>query len=391
MSIDLRFPCIDDLEREALRRIPFFASEYLRSGIGREAGLARNRAALDSVLFNARYLLDRPVGDPDMSVMLMGERHALPFGIGPLGLSGLMWPRAVEILARAAVSADIPMTLSHFATTHMRDFRSIAGQKGWFQLYPARDTDIRKRMIDEVRDSGFDTLVVTVDLPIATRRDRELRVGLSVPPRITPATLWQILTHPAWALATAFNGSPTFSNVIPYIPKGLSMAEEAKALTDLIDGHVTKDVLRSIREQWKAKLIVKGVMTEMDALSALECGADGIWVSNHGARQLDAAPASVEVLPRIRAAVGTDVPIMVDSGPRNGLDIARMLASGADYVFLGRAFIYSVAALGARGGDHAVHILREELRCALAQIGAACVRDLRNFLEAAPLSERAEK
>lgn len=380
MDLNQKHPCIDDLERTALKRIPGFASEYLRSGIGREAGLARNRWALDQVLFDAVYIPEMSANTPDMSVDLFGETHDLPFGVSPLGLSGLMWPGAVDILARAAKDANIPMVLSHFATTDLHDFRAIAGRKGWFQLYPAKDPEIRARMIAEVAAAGFDTLVVTIDLPTATRRDRELRVGLSVPPKLTPRTLWDILRHPRWALTTAFMGKPDFKNLRPYIPKGLGMADEARFLTDVIEGHVTVDILRFVRDRWKGRLIVKGVMTAEDARTALGCGVDGIWVSNHGARQLDATPASVEVLPAIRQAVGPGVPIMADSGPRTGLDIARMLASGADFVFLGRAFVFAVAALGARGGAHAVHILREELRCAMAQIGAQRVGDLAKFL-----------
>lgn len=380
MSLDQRFPCIDDLERAALRRIPRFASEYLRSGIGREAGLARNRTALDRVLFDACYLPDVQIREPDMSVALFGETHDLPFGISPLGLSGLMWPGAAEILASAAARANIPMALSHFATTGLREFRAIAGQKGWFQLYPARDPGIRARMIEEVALAGYDTLVVTVDIPTATRRDRELRIGLSVPPKLTIRTAMDVLRCPVWSLATARKGVPDFENLRPYIPSGLSLAKEAVFLTELIEGHVTKEVLMSIRQQWPGRLLVKGVMTRQDAVSALECGADGIWVSNHGARQLDAAPAPVEVLPDIRREVGRDVAVIADSGPRTGLDIARMLAQGADFVFLGRAFLFAVAALGAKGGDHAVHILREELRCAMAQIGAGNIQTLHSFL-----------
>lgn len=380
MNLDQRFPCIDDLEIAAMRRIPRFASEYLRSGIGREAGLALNRSALDAVQFDVDYLLEARTNKPDTSAELFGKRYDLPFGICPLGLSGLMWPKAVDILAASAAKANIPMGLSHHATTHLSDFRRIAGDNGWFQMYPPNDPEIRAHMLEEVAQAGFETLIITVDIPATTRRDRDLRVGLSVPPRFDLQTVWQVMTHPRWTLATAFHGKPDFLNFRPYIPKGLSLAEEAQFLLNLIEGHVTEDVVRDIRAKWKGKLIVKGIMTPRDAKAALDCGADAVWVSNHGARQLDAAPASVDVLPDIRAAVGPDVPVMVDSGPRTGLDIARMLARGADFVFLGRAFIFAVAALGARGGDHAVHILRQELTSTMGQIGAADVAALRDKL-----------
>ena len=379
MNLDERYPCIDDLARKAACRLPRFAHEYLIGGIGREAALARNRITLDAVHFDPCYLPEAPANRPDMTVELLGRHYDLPFGVSPVGLSGLMWPRAVEILAKAAKRANIPFGLSNFATTHMSDVAAIAAPNAWCQLYPACDPGIRSTMLDEIATAGYEVLVVTIDIPSATRRDRELRVGLSVPPRITPETFWQILTHPRWAFATALAGKPQFENILRYIPEGLSMAEKAAFLTGIVEGHVTQDTLRGIRERWRGKLIVKGIINARDAMVALDCGADAIWVSHHGARQLDANRTTVEALPSIRAAVGAKTAVIADSGPRTGLDIARMIALGADFVFLGRAFVYAVAALGRKGGDHAVHILREELRCAMAQIGCGSVRELPAF------------
>ncbi len=380
MQLDQRFPCVGDMEKGALRRLPYFASEYLQAGIGQEYCLERNRTALNKIAFAPRYLPETTSVVPDLRTDLFGKSYTLPFGISPLGLSGLMWPRAVEILAEAVRKADIPMGLSHFATSHMRDFRAIAEGNGWFQFYPARDPDVRHAMLAEIAQTGFEELIVTVDIPTATRRDRELRTGLSVPPSINARTLWEVATHPRWALATLLEGTPSFKNLDAYIPQGLSMAEKASFLTDIIEGHVTVDILRDIRAHWTGKLIVKGIMTVADAQKAFECGADAIWVSNHGGRQLDAMLSPVEVLPSIRRSVGSDAIVLADSGIRSGLDIARMLSQGADFVFLGRPFIYGLAAIGARGGEHVIHVLREELRCTLAQIGSATARDLPDFL-----------
>ncbi len=380
MDLNKSFPCIDDLERATLRRLPRFASEYLRGGIGREVALVNNRVALDRVRFDARYIPNQDPGPVDLATRVLDQDFALPFGISPVGLSGLMWPRAVEILAKAAAKADIPMGLSHHATTHQSDFHAIAGKNGWFQLYPARDDDMRRAMIDEAIKTGFETLIVTVDIPGLTRRDRELRVGLSVLPRLNYETLWQVATHPRWALAAAFAGPPQFKNLLPYRPKGLSAKQQVEFFATFMDRPVCRQVLCDIRKQWPGKLVVKGISGMADAKAARDCGADAVWVSNHGARQLDAAPASVEMLPAIRQGLGTGAEIFVDSGPRTGLDIARMLASGADFVFLGRPFIYGVAGLGARGGDHAIHILREELRAVLVQLGCSRPADLSGFL-----------
>lgn len=382
MDLDKAYPSVGDLERACLRRIPRFASEYLRGGMGREVALTANSSALDAVQFDACYIPDGDLPTVDLGTEILGQDFDLPFGISPVGLSGLMWPGAVEILAKAARKANIPMGLSHHATTHQRDFRALAGEAGWFQLYPARDDAMRRAMIDEARDTGFDTLIVTVDIPGLTRRDRELRVGLSVPPKLNYETAWQVLTHPQWALATALCGAPRFKNLLPYRPQGLSAKQQVEFFATFMDRPVSRQVLDDIRNQWPGKLVVKGISTPQDARAVLESGADALWVSNHGARQLDAAPPSLHMLQDVRAALGPKPTVFVDSGPRTGLDIARMLACGANFVFLGRPFLYGVCALGRRGADHTVHILRQELKAVLVQLGCVRPQDLPRFLRA---------
>jgi L-lactate dehydrogenase (cytochrome) len=380
VDLNKAFPSIGDLEQACLRRIPRFASEYLRGGIGREVALNANRSALDGVQFDAHYIPEGDVPPVGPQTRVLGQEFALPFGISPVGLSGLMWPGAVEILAKAAAKANIPMGLSHHATTHQSAFRALAGSNGWFQLYPARDDTMRRAMIQEARDTGFETLIVTVDIPGITRRDRELRVGLSVPPKLNHETVWQVMTHPRWAVATALYGAPQFKNLLPYRPKGLSAKEQVAFFASFMDRPVSRKVLDDIRAQWPGKLVVKGISAAADAHAARDCRADAIWVSNHGARQLDAAPPSLVMLQEVRQALGKSACIFVDSGPRTGLDIARMLACGADFVFLGRPFIYGVGALGRRGGDHAIHILRDELRAVLVQLNCATPQELGRFL-----------
>jgi L-lactate dehydrogenase (cytochrome) len=381
MDLDQRYPSIGDLAAGARRRIPRFAWEYLISGIGAEAGLARNRSALDAVTFRPCYLPVRKTSDPDLRTTLLGQDFALPFGITPFGLSGLMWPKAAEIAARSAARAGIPIGLSSFATTRMETVRQLAGDNAWYQHYPVNDPALQARMLADIADAGYNILIVTVDIPTETRRDRDLRVGLSVPPRINLRTVCDIAVRPAWALATARAGMPEFVNLMPYVPAGLGRAGSARALLDLMEGTVTQKMLAEIRDLWPGKLIVKGILSPKDARVAQAIGVDGIWVSNHGGRQLDAARAPVEILPEIRAAVGQDMAIMADSGARCGLDIARILARGADFVFLGRAFIFAIAALGSRGGDHACHVLHQELRAALGQIGCSRPEELHRFLD----------
>lgn len=380
MDLNKSYPSIGDLERACLRRIPYFAGEYLRGGIGREVALNRNRSALDSIQFDACYIPDDDLPSVDLTTRILGQTFDLPFGVSPVGLSGLMWPGAVEILAKAAAKANIPMGLSHHATTHQTTFRALAGEKGWFQLYPARDDDMRRAMIQEAIQTGFETLIVTVDIPGATRRDRELKVGLSVPPKFNLETVWQVAKRPRWALATAAYGAPKFKNLIPYRPRALSAKEQVAFFATFMDRPVSRRVLDDIRAQWPGKLVVKGISTPADGRAARDCGADAIWVSNHGARQLDAAPPSVVMLQEVRQTLGAEACIFVDSGARTGLDIARMLACGADFVFLGRPFIYGVGALGRRGGDHAIHILHDELKAVLVQLNCSRPQHLHRFL-----------
>jgi isopentenyl diphosphate isomerase/L-lactate dehydrogenase-like FMN-dependent dehydrogenase len=381
MDLDRRFPCVDDMALAARRRMPRFAWEYLVSGIGREAGLRRNRSALDAVTFRPRYLADGLTSQPNLTRRLFGRDYNYPFGITPFGLTGLMWPRAAEIAARTAANAHIPMGISSFATTRMERLHEIAGPNAWYQHYPVNDREMQKAMLAEIAATGFDVLIVTVDIPTETRRDRDLRVGLSVPPKIDLRTLIDVAMRPEWALRTLEAGVPRFVNLLPHVPKGLGVAGEARFLLDAMEGTVTAAMLREIRDLWPGKLVVKGILHPEDAKAALAVGADGIWVSNHGGRQLDAALSPVEVLPEIRAAVGPGVPVMVDSGPRTGLDIARMLAKGADFVFLGRAFIYGIAAIGGHGADHVANVLATELRSAMGQIGCVEIDDLRHFLD----------
>ena len=365
--------------RAAARRIPKFAFDFLDGGIGAEACLAANRAALDAVQLAPRYLVDESF-EPELGTSLFGEAHPLPFGAAPLGLSGLFWPRAAEHIAAAATRAGLPVGLSSFATSSIEEVAAIAGDKLWFQLYTTNRAEVDDDLMARARAAGCRTLIVTIDIPTATRRERDMANGLAVPPRIAPKTLWQAAIRPRWALATAAAGRPRFRSMLPYVPNGASLAETARFLTDLIEGHVTPATLKRIRDRWPGRLIVKGVLTAADAVLALEAGADALVVSNHGGRQLDAAPPVPALIPVIREAVGPELPLLADGGVRSGLDVARLIACGADFVLLGRAFAYAVAAAGPAGPGHAIAVLREELRHSLSQSGCRTLAELRERL-----------
>ena len=291
----------------------------------------------------------------------------------------MIWPAAAEHLARAARECGIPFTLSSVSTSSIEQIGAIGGQI-WFQQYSTIDNDINTDLLKRAQAAGFETLVVTVDIPTATRRDRDIRNGLSVPPQLDLRTLLDILARPSWAMAMLRQGMPEFLNLKPYLPPRLSLAELGVHLAELLEGHVNIEKLDWYRERWPGKLIVKGILDADDARACVDTGADAIVVSNHGGRQLDAAQTPVDALPAIRAAVGDDFPLLIDGGVRNGLDIARYLALGADFVLLGRAFMFAMGALGNGGGSHAISILQQELRSTLGQLGCADIRSLPGFL-----------
>jgi L-lactate dehydrogenase (cytochrome) len=367
MELARKFPTVDDLERATRRRIPKFAFDYLAGGAGDEAGLAHNRRALDEIRLVPQYL--NLAETPDLSVELLGHRYSLPFGISPVGLGGLIWPRAAEYLAEAARLANIPFCLSMVATSSIETIGPLAGECGWFQHYPLGDAGIEEEILERARDAGFRVLVVTIDVPVSSRRVRNIRNGLAIPPKMTARNLVGIATHPAWALATLADGPPRFQTLLPYFPKGAGYKSVGEAIQSLTEGIMDWQRIEKFRRIWKGPLVIKGVLDAAEAKRHGELGVDGLILSNHGGRQLDAAVSPIEVLPGVRLEVGPEMPLMLDSGLRSGTDIARAFALGADFTFLGRAFMYGVGALGRQGARHAIELLRAELSPALGQMG----------------------
>lgn len=377
-DIERRYPSIAAMENAARRRVPRFAYEYMALGIGLGTGLARNRRALDEVALVPRYI--DGVAEPDMAVDLLGQTFDAPFGVAPIGLGGLIWPRAAEHLAAAAAVHNIPFALSTFATASIETIGPIAGKQGWFQLYTPHDQAVEAELIDRAAAAGFETLAVTIDIPTPTQREHDTRNGLSVPPRFDALTALQIAARPAWALTTLAAGIPRFETLLPYVPKGMGLDAASRFLAELVDGPMTRATLARIRERWQGRMIVKGLLDPADATLCRDIGADGIVVSNHGGRQSDAAPSPIEVLGDIRQAVGPDMAVIADGGVMSGVDIARMLASGADFVLLGRAFMVAMCASGKPGADYAMTLLKREFRAAMIQNGCSSVARLGEYL-----------
>lgn len=376
MDLHRRYMTIADLRARARKRTPRFAWAYLDTATGTQATLRRNRMALDAVRFMPSILHGEVA--PDLSTRLFDEQHPLPFGMAPVGQSGLLWPRAESILATTATKHNLPYTLSTVATATPEEIGPLTGGKGWFQLYPPRDPDMRRDMLARARDSGFHVLVLTVDVPVASRREAQVKGGLTQPPRLTPRILGQCLRTPAWSLArlreTLRHGMPRMKTLDRYT-QDTTTRDPTAHIGYLLRTAPDWDYLAWLREHWDGKLVVKGVLRPEDAARLETFGIDGIWVSNHAGRQFDAAPASIEVLPAIRAA--TTLPIIFDSGVESGLDILRALALGADFVMMGRAWHYALCALGARGPAHMIDILHKDLIANIGQLGVAKPTDLR--------------
>ncbi|MGX9356171.1 alpha-hydroxy acid oxidase [Roseobacteraceae bacterium S113] len=374
MGYETRYPALWTLAARARRRMPHFAWEYLDSGTGMEHLLTRNRTALDDVRLSPRALTGR--FSPDVSTSVLGQNFTVPFGIAPVGLGGLMWPGAETALARAARDCNMPYTLSLVANETPEATARIAGQNLWMQLYCPRDPQVRADLLARGQAAGIDTLVVTVDVPVNSRRERQLSAGITVPPKIDAKTLWRIATRPAWAMATMAYGPPRFKTLEPYFGTA-ALRQGAHLIGDVLDGRPDWDTFEAIRAAWPGKLVIKGIMHFDDARQAKACGADAIWVSNHGGRQFDASPAAIEALPLIVDEIAGTLPIFFDSGIRSGLDIVRALALGADFCFLGRGFMTAIGALGEAGPKHAYDILKADLETNMIQLGARRLSDLK--------------
>ncbi|MFV0358364.1 alpha-hydroxy acid oxidase [Tropicimonas sp.] len=362
-----RYPSIPYLAERARRRMPFFAWEYLASGTGSERLVARNRAALDAVELVPRVLKGRFT--PDLSTELFGRRYSVPFGAAPVGLSGLMWPGSERMIARTAAKRAMPYCLSTVANESPEAIGPLCGGNGWFQLYTPIDPDIRADLLKRAHDSGFGTLVVTVDVPVGSRRERQLVAGVSVPPRFGPLTLYRAAIRPRWSFETLVHGLPQFRTLAKYVESG-TFAGAARHVGKVIDGRPDWDMLDAMRNAWPGHFVIKGILAPEDARRAVRMGADGIVVSNHGGRQFDAAPAAIDALPQVAREVGGRLRVLFDSGIEGGLDILRALSRGADFCLLGRAFLYATAAVGKRGPDLAYDILRTDLETNMIQFGA---------------------
>ena len=367
----------DDARHKAHRRLPRIVFDYIDGAVGNESAAANNLAALERLRLMPRVLA--PTKQYLLAKPFLGQNLSLPFGIAPMGMCNLAWPGADRMLAAEAVKRGMPHGVSTAASTTLESMAEQAGALAWFQLYVTGSLETAWALVDRAEACGYQVLILTVDVPRVAPRPRDQRNGFNMPFRIGTQQFMDFARHPHWSLASLLAGVPAAAN-FDATPGGKSFdryASRAGANWDFLD---------QLRRRWKGKLIVKGVLNPDDAQRIRAAGADAVYVSNHGGRQLDSAPAAIHALTQVRAALGPDFPLIFDSGVRSGEDILKALACGADLVMLGRPLLYALGADGARGLSSLLDAIVESLLVAMAQIGLSDINDINSTHLAAPLS-----
>lgn len=360
---------VDDLRSIAKRRTPRAPFDYTDGSAEGEISYARARQAFQDIEFHPEIL--RPAQSIDPTVEILGGPSALPFGTAPTGFARMMQTEGEFAGAAAAGAAGIPFTLSTLGTVSIEELKSVNPHgRNWFQLYMVKDREASYSLVERAADSGFDTLFFTVDTPIAGNRMRDTRNGFSIPPSLTAKTVLDTLPRPEWWINFLTTPPLQFA----------SLSNTGGTVSDLIsqvfDPTISEDDLRIIRDMWPGKLVVKGVQTVADAHRMTEFGVDGIVLSNHGGRQLDRAPVPFQLLPDVVREVGDDTTIMLDTGVMNGADIVASLALGADFVLVGRAWLYGLMAGGRAGVDKMIQILESEIRRTMGLLGVNTIEEL---------------
>ena len=369
---------IYDLRDVAKRRTPKAPFDYTDGGADSESSLIRARKAFEAIEFSPRVLRD--VSKVDLSVEMLGKTMSMPLGIAPTGFTRMMQTEGEDAGSRAARDAGIPFTLSTMGTRSIEDVAKAAPDgRNWFQLYMWKDRDRSMGLVDRAKAAGFDTLVLTVDVPVAGARLRDVRNGMTIPPSLTSKTILNAIPRPAWWMNFLTTDPLTFASLDSW--KGTV----AELLDSMFDPTVTFEDLKWIRKQWNGNLVVKGIQNVEDAKLARRAGADAIILSNHGGRQLDRAPIPFHLVPEARKAPGKTFEIHVDTGIMHGADVIAAIAAGANFTWIGRAYLYGLMAGGKEGVDRSLEILRTQMTGTMKLLGARTLDELKpehvNFIQ----------
>ncbi len=383
---------VADLREIARRRLPKGIFEFVDRGAEDEVSLRDNRAAFERIRLKPRVLVD--VSRRTQSIQLFGHEQKMPIAVAPTGAAGIMWHEGEIALARAAAAAGIPFTLATGSLTAMERVVEQAGGRVWFQLYMYADRSLSYRLVERARSAGLEALIVTVDSPVFSNREYNLRNGFTIPLSYTPRNVADVLRHPRWLLGVLMRyllttGMPRYENYPAEVKSSITAQPMGRALK--LNDSLTWEDVRVLRKLWPRTLMVKGILRAQDAALAADSGADAVIVSNHGGRVLDGAIAPIEALPKVVEAVGDRITVMVDSGFRRGSDVVKALALGANAVLIGRSTLYGTAAAGEAGAARAITIFREEIDRTLALLGCSGIAALnRDYLALPPDSrERA--
>ena len=359
---------IKDARELSRKRLPKLVFDFIDGASGDEKLAEINSKALDQIRLEPKVL--RNVEKRSLKKKVLGYEFDFPFGFAPMGMTNLSWPGADSMLAAESARNNIPTCVSMASTTTLEKMYELSEGHSWMQLYIFQDENFVMELLDRAKNTGYEVAILTVDVPVLSRRTRDDKNGFSYPFKIGPKQFFDFATHPIWSLSTLLSGIPKPMNyVTSKSGDGIFKRKESRGSTDW-------DTLKRVRDKWKGKLIIKGVMSPDDAKQIKEAGADAIQVSNHGGRQLDSATAAINMLPLIRKSVGSDFPLIFDSGIRSGSDIVRALAFGADYAMIGRPVMYAMGADGRKGLRRIVEIIKEEASTTLGLVGLNDINDV---------------
>jgi L-lactate dehydrogenase (cytochrome) len=379
--------CIEDLRQLAERRVPRAFFQYVDSGSYAEETFRANRADMERVKLRQRVLVN--VDKRDLSTTIVGQKASLPIALAPIGLCGMQHGNGEILAAEAANEAGVPFCLSTMSVCSMEQVAEATRKPFWFQVYVIRDRGFIADLIARAKAANCSALVLTVDLQVLGQRHRDIKNGLTVPPQLKLANVLDILSKPRWAMSMLNAKSRSFGNLVGHVKDQEGINSLAKWTASQFDPTLSWQDVAWIRSLWPGKLIIKGILDVEDAKLAAKSGADAIVVSNHGGRQLDGAPSSISMLPKIADAVGSDIEIMFDGGIRSGQDLFRALALGAKSCLIGRAYIYGLGALGKAGVTAAIETIRKELDITMALTGVTKIADIdRSTLAAETVPDR---
>ena len=369
-----RFHCLEDFRTKSRSRLPRLMFDFIDGAAGSEYAASKNIETLDRIRLLPRVMVN--VSERSLKKKFLGKEWGLPFGIAPMGMCDLARAGTDKALAKASVQHNIPLCHSIAASSSLEVTFDRAGVNSWFQLYVGASLEKAWEHVKRAQDTGYEVLILTVDVPQVAQRIRDLRNGFKVPFRTGPRQFLDFAQHPRWVLETLMAGVPRTANFDDTNPAALYGTASNGFIREETRGKVDWKFLQQLRESWMGKLVVKGVLAPHDAVRIKEAGADAIYVSNHGGRQLDSAPPAVSRLPLIREALGNDYPLLFDSGIRNGESVVKALAMGADFVMLGRPFLFASGAYRERGVMRLVEMLTDEVSLTLAQLGCKSVEEL---------------